>query len=66
MALGKIKGIDFTITVMLEAILAVLIASITFAFLLQGLEGQADAATCTGWLRPIISTLQDITGVSLC
>jgi len=66
MILSKNKGMEFTISLMLEAILAVLIAAVTFAFLLSELEGQADAATCTGWLRPIMSTLADITGVSLC
>lgn len=60
------KGVSMPIKIVVGLFLAILISSIIFAGVASGLESQASAASCAGWLGPIASTLADITGRSIC
>lgn len=62
----KLKGLNWSMQIVIGTIIAIAVTSIIFSITATAVQGQADQATCTGWLRPVLSTLADLTGVDLC
>jgi hypothetical protein len=60
------KGLGFSMEFLIATIVAIAVATVIFAGVAGAMEGQADQATCTGWLRPILSTLADLVDIDLC